>query len=112
GEGRLQRGAGVVHEIAKTLGDQDFVNLAWRGLFDSVEVVVGEREGDAEFEGGGGGVCVGSDFDGHGGGILPCISERPTVRRALTVATREALLGVGMMGEDGEGAVELLGQDN
>jgi hypothetical protein len=36
----------------------------------------------------------------------------PTVRKALTVATREMLFGVGVVREDGEGAVELLGEDD
>ena len=87
-----QDAAGIVDEVAKPLRDQDCINIARRGLFKLVEIVIGQRLFERDFNGGGGLVLVGCDSNGHGAyGFTPRRSFR-----------------IGAAGENGEGAVELL----
>src|SRR6266704_681332 len=89
-----ENAASVVNEVAKTLANEDGVNVAGRGLFELVKVVVGERLFERDFDGRRRLVLVRDDSNGHGGyGFTP--------RR---------LFRVGAAGKNGEGAVELLGE--
>jgi len=106
-----ESGAAVVYEVAEALGDEDFVNLARRGFFYFVEVVVGEGKGDGEFEGGGGGVGVGGELDGHGRRIVCHRLGRREEKRKEEKKRKKRLLCVRVVGEDGEGAIDLFGQD-
>ncbi len=38
-----QHAAGVIDEIAKALRNEDGVNVAWRGLIELEQIVVGQR---------------------------------------------------------------------
>ncbi len=58
--------ASVVDEVAETLGDQDNVNVAGRGLFELLEVVFGERLLERNLDGSRRRVVVRNDADGHG----------------------------------------------
>src|SRR5205823_1068412 len=86
--------AGVVNEIAKTLGNKNGIYVAGSGLLELMEIVIGQRLFERDFDCGGGLVLVGSDSDGHDGyGFTP-----------------RGLFRIGAAGEHGEGAVELLGE--
>jgi hypothetical protein len=58
--------ASVIDEVAETLGDEDSVHVAGRGMLDLVEVVVGKRALERNFDGSGGPIGVVRDADGHG----------------------------------------------
>src|SRR6266700_1698966 len=89
-----ENAASVVDEVAKALRNKDNVHIAGSGLFELGKVVVGERLFERDFDGGGGLVFVRDDADGHGGyGFTP-----------------RGLFRIGAAGEDGEGAVERLGE--
>jgi hypothetical protein len=94
GEEIHEDAAGVVHQVAEALGDEDGVHVAGRGVLELVEVVVRERALERNFNGSGGPIGVGRNSDGHG----------------LYGFTLRALFRVGAAGEDGEGAVELFGE--
>src|SRR6266576_2546205 len=86
--------AGVVNEIAKTLGNKNGIYVAGSGLLELMEIVIGQRLFERDFDCGGGLVLVGGDSDGHGGyGFTP-----------------RGLFRIGAAGEHGQGAVELLGE--
>src|SRR6266446_3479373 len=86
--------ASIVYKITESLGNEDGVNVAGRGLFELVKVVVGERFFERDFDGGGRLVLVRDDSNGHGGyGFTP--------RR---------LFRIGAARKNCEGAVELLGE--
>jgi hypothetical protein len=85
---------GVVDKIAEALGNEDGVDVAGSGLLELVQVVIGEGSFERDFDGGGGPIGVGRDTNGHG----------------LYGFTLRGLFRVGAAGEDGEGAVELLGE--
>jgi hypothetical protein len=86
--------AGVVDKVAETLRDKDDVDIARSGLLDLLKVVIGEGPFERNFDGGGRLVLVRRKSDGHGEyGCTPPRSFR-----------------VGAAGENGEGAVELLGE--
>jgi hypothetical protein len=86
--------AGIVDEVPKTLRDKESVHVARRGMLELVEIVIGERIFEGNFNGGGGLIFVMRDIDGH-------VEYGFTPRR---------LFRVGAAGEDSEGAVELLGK--
>jgi hypothetical protein len=86
--------AGVVDKIAEALGNEDDVDVAGSGLLELVQVVIGEGSFERDFDGGGGPIGVGRDANGHG----------------LYGFTLRGLFRVGAAGEDGKGAVELLGE--
>jgi hypothetical protein len=86
--------ASVIDEIAEALRDKDGVHVAWRGLPELVEVVVGERIFERDFDGSGGPICVWRNVDGHD----------------VYGFTPRALFRVGAAGQDGQGAVDLLGE--
>src|SRR5437016_4453507 len=86
--------AGVVNEVAKTLGNKNGVYVAGSGLLELMEIVIGQRLFEWDFDCGGRLVLVGSDADGHGGyGFTP-----------------RGLFRIGAAEENGQGAVELLGE--
>src|SRR5258708_26819092 len=86
--------ASVIDQIAKALRHKDNVHIARRRLFELVKIVVRERLFERDFDGGRGLVLVWNDADGHGGyGFTP-----------------RGLFRIGAAGEDGKGAVELLGE--
>jgi hypothetical protein len=58
--------AGVIDEVAETLRDEDGVYVAGRGMLELVEVVVGKRALERNFDGSGGPMGVVRDADGHG----------------------------------------------
>jgi hypothetical protein len=86
--------AGIIDEVAEALRDEDGVHVAGCGLLELVEVVVGKRALERNFDGSGGPIGVGRNSDGHG----------------LYGFTLRTLFRVGAAGEDGEGAVELFGE--
>jgi hypothetical protein len=86
--------AGVVDEVTEALRDKDGVHVAGRGLLELVKVVIGERIFERNFDGSGGPIGVGRDADGH----------------EVYSFTQRELFRVGAAGEDGESAVELLGE--
>jgi hypothetical protein len=86
--------AGVVDEVAETLRGEDGVDVAGRGLLELVQVVIGERIFERDFDGSGGPIGVGRNVNGHG----------------LYGFTLRALFRVGAAGEDSEGAIELFGE--
>src|SRR6266850_3015747 len=94
GEQLHEDAAGVIDEVTEALGDEDRVHVAGRGLLELVEVVIGKRVFERNFDGGGRPVDVGRDADGHG----------------LYGFTLRTLLRVGAAREDGESAVELFGE--
>src|SRR6266581_8974948 len=86
--------AGVVNEVAKTLGNKNGIYVAGSGLLELMEIVIGQRLFERDFDCSGGLVLVGGDADGHGGyGFTP-----------------RGLFRIGAAGENGEGAVKLLGE--
>src|SRR5438552_2966636 len=88
--------AGVVNEVAKTLGNKNGVYVAGSGLLELMEIVIGQRLFEWDFDCGGRLVLVGSDADGHGGyGFTP-----------------RGLFRIGAAEENGQGAVELLGEND
>jgi hypothetical protein len=93
GEEVHEDAAGVIHEIAETLGDEDGVHVAGRGLLELEKVVIGEGLFERDFDGGGGLIGVRGNVDGHVYSFTP-----------------RALFRVGAAGEDGEGAVKLFGE--
>src|SRR6266403_1970229 len=94
GEQLHEDAAGVIDEVTEALGDEDGVHVAGRGVLELVEVVVGKRAHERNFDGSGGPIGVGRNSDGHG----------------LYGFTLRTLFRVGAAGEDGEGAVELFGE--
>src|SRR5260370_5959479 len=86
--------ASVVDKVAKTLGDENGVYIAGGGLFELVEIVIGQRLFERDFDGGGGLILVRGDSNGHGGYVF----------------TPRGLFRIGAAGQNGEGAVELLGE--
>src|SRR5438132_3817645 len=86
--------ASVVDKIAKTLRNKDGVDVARSGLFELVEIVIGQRLFERDFDGGGRLVFVWGDSNGHGGYGF-------TLRR---------LVRIGAAGENGKGAIKLLGE--
>jgi hypothetical protein len=93
GEKVHEDAAGVVHEVAEALRDEDGVHITGRGVFELVKIVVGQRIFERNFDGGGGLIGVRGNVDGHVYSFTP-----------------RALFRVGAAGEDGEGAVELFGE--
>jgi hypothetical protein len=93
GEEVHEDAAGVIHEVAETLGDEDGVYIAGRGVLELVEVVIREGLFERNFDGGGGLIGVRGNVHGHVYSFTP-----------------RALFRVGAAGEDGEGAIELLGE--
>jgi len=86
--------ASVIDEVAKPLGNEDGIDVARRRLFELVEIVIGQRLFEGDFDGGRGLVLIGRDSNGHGGyGFTPHRSFR-----------------IGAAGENGESAIELLGE--
>jgi hypothetical protein len=86
--------AGIVDEVAETLGDEDAVDVAGRGMFKLVEIVIGEWIFEGNLDGSGRLIFVVRNIDGHGEyGFTPW-----------------RLFRVGAAGKDGEGTVELLGE--
>jgi hypothetical protein len=85
---------GVINEVTETLRDEDSVHIAGRGLFELEKIVIGERVLERNFDSRGGPIGVGRDADGHD---------------IYSFAQRE-LFRIGAAGENGEGAVELLGE--
>src|SRR5882672_4997097 len=94
GEQLHEDAASVIDQVAETLGDEDGVHVAGRGLLELVEVVGGKRALERNLDGSGGPIGVGRNSDGHD----------------LYGFTLRALFRVGAAGEDGEGAVELFGE--
>jgi hypothetical protein len=62
--------AGIVDEIAKSLGNKNAVYVARSRVFELMEIVIGQRLFEWDFDGGGGLVLVGGDSNGHGGMVL------------------------------------------
>src|SRR6266403_2022700 len=98
-EGRMgeqihEDAAGIIDEVAETLRDEDGVHVARCGVLELMEVVVGKRALERNFDGGRRPIGVGRDADGHG----------------LYGFTLRTLFRVGAAGEDGESAVELFGE--
>src|SRR5208282_181053 len=60
-----QHSASVVNEVAKTLTHEDGVHVARSGLLQIMEVVIGERLGERDFDGGGRLILIRNDADGH-----------------------------------------------
>jgi hypothetical protein len=86
--------AGVVDKVAESLRDKDDVDIARGRLLDLLKIVIGKRPSERNFDGGGGLVLVRRKADGHGAyGCTPL-----------------GLFRVGAAGENGEGAIELLGE--
>jgi hypothetical protein len=94
GEQLHEDAASVIDQVAETLGDEDGVHVARRGLLELVEVVVGKRVLERNFNGGRGPIGVGRDADGHG----------------LYGFTLRTLFRVGAAGEHGESAIKLFGE--
>ena len=86
--------AGVIDEVAKPLRDENGVNVARSGLFELMEIVIGQRLFERDFDSGRRLVVVGCDSNGHGAYGF----------------TLRGLFRIGAAGENGEGAVELLGK--
>src|SRR5438045_6682766 len=64
--------AGVVNEIAKTLGNKNGIYVAGSGLLELMEIVIRQRLFERDFDCSGGLVLVGGDSDGHDGyGFTP-----------------------------------------
>jgi hypothetical protein len=57
--------AGIIDEVAETLGDENGVDVAGRGMLELVEVVVGKRALERNFDGSGGPIGVRRNSDGH-----------------------------------------------
>ena len=66
GEQLHEYAAGVIDEVAETLRDENRVHVAGRGLLELVEVVVGKRALERNFDGSGRPIGVGRNSDGHG----------------------------------------------
>jgi len=66
GEQLHEDAAGVIDEVAETLRDEDGVHVAGSGVLELVEVVVGKRALERNFDGSGGPIGVGRNSDGHG----------------------------------------------
>lgn len=60
-----QDAAGVIDKIAKTLGDENHVDVARGRLLELFEVVIGQRSFEWNFDGGVGLIFIGSDANGH-----------------------------------------------
>jgi hypothetical protein len=94
GEEIHEDAAGIVDEIAKSLGNKNAVYVARSRMFELMEIVIEQRLFEWDFDGGGGLALVGCNSNGHDGyGFTP-----------------RGLFRIGAAGEDGEGAVELLGE--
>src|SRR5207245_10784943 len=78
----------------KPLRDENGVNVARSGLFELMEIVIGQRLFEGDFDSGRRLVVVGCDSNGHGAYGF----------------TLRGLFRIGAAGENGEGAVELLGE--
>jgi hypothetical protein len=94
GEKIHEDAAGVINEITETLRDEDSVHIAGRGLLELEQVVIGERILERNFDSRGGPIGVGRDMDGHN----------------IYSFTPRELFRIGAAGENGKGAVELLGE--
>ncbi len=89
-----QDATSVIDQVAEALRGEDGVDVAGRGLLELVQVVIGERIFERDFDCGAGPICVGRNVDGHG----------------LYGFTLRALFRVGAAGEDSEGAIDLFGE--
>jgi len=94
GEEIHEDAAGVINEVPETLGDEDSVHIAGRGLFELEKVVIGERILQRNFDCRRGPIGVGRDADGHD----------------IYSFTQRELFRIGAAGEEGESAIELLGE--
>jgi len=94
GEEIHEDAAGVINEVTETLRDEDSVHIAGRGLLELEKVVIGKWILERNFYCRGGPIGVGRDADGHD----------------IYSFTQRELFRVGAAGEDGEGALELLGE--
>jgi len=94
GEEIHEDAAGVINEVPETLRDEDSVHIAGRGLFELEKVVIGERILQRNFDCRRGPMGVGRDADGHD----------------IYSFTQRELFRIGAAGEDGESAIELLGE--
>ena len=94
GEKIHEDAASVINEVTETLRDEDSVHIAGRGLLDLEKVVIGERILERNFDCRRGPIGVGRDMDGHN----------------IYSFTPRELFRVGAAGENGEGAIELLGE--
>jgi len=57
--------AGVVNQVAKTLGNKNDIYVAGSGLFELVEIVIGKRLFERDFDSCGGPIRVGRNAYGH-----------------------------------------------
>jgi hypothetical protein len=94
GEEIHEDAAGVINEVTETLRDEDSVHIAGRGLLELEKVVIGERILERNFDSRRGPIGVGRDADRHD----------------IHSFTQRELFRIGAAGENGEGAVELLGE--
>jgi hypothetical protein len=94
GEEIHEDAAGVINEVTETLRDEDSVHIARRGLLELEKVVIGERILERNFDCRRGAIGVGRNADGHD----------------IYSFTQRELFRIGAAGENGEGAVELLGE--
>ena len=94
GEEIHEDAAGVINEVTETLRDEDSVHIARRGLLELEKVVIGERILERNFDCRRGPIGVERDADGHD----------------IYSFTRRELFRIGAAGEDGESAIELLGE--
>jgi hypothetical protein len=89
-----ENAAGVVDQVAKALRDKDGVHIAGRRLLELEKVIIVEWILERNFDSGGRLVLVRGDSNGHDGYGF----------------TLRGLFRIGAAGENGKGAVELLGE--
>jgi len=94
GEEIHEDAAGVINKVSETLRYEDSVHIAGGGLLELEKVIIGERILERNFDCRRGPIGVGRDADGHD----------------IYSFTQRELFRVGAAGENGEGAVELLGE--